>query len=297
MAEATAIVGLGLMGGSLALALKRCRPSGRLIGIDVNRAALDAASAAGALDAASSGLEAASQADLIILAAPVRTILKQIPLLGTIAADGALLLDLGSTKRQIVAAMSQLPERISAVGGHPMCGKEASGFAAAEPDLYAGKPFVITPSARSSPRALEHAARLVQDIGASPVRMDAERHDAVIAAVSHLPFASAFTLFQVIEAAAERDSEVWELASSGFRDTTRLAASDAAMMLDILLTNPDNVSRLARLCSQRLAEFADLVEQGKEAELRAMMQSTSRRRQEWAEAFAGRSASETRATT
>ncbi|MGE5141322.1 MAG: prephenate dehydrogenase [Rudaea sp.] len=291
MAEATAIVGLGLMGGSLALALKRSRPDGRLIGIDVNRAALDAAVAAGGLDAASSDLKAVAQARLIILAAPVRTILRQIPLLIPIACDGALLLDLGSTKRQIVAAMDALPERLSAVGGHPMCGKETSGFAAAEGGLFAGKPFVLTPSARSSSEALERAARLVVDIGAYPVLMDAERHDRIVAAASHLPFASALALFDVVSAEAERDGKVWELASSGFRDTTRLAASDASMMLDILLTNPDNVSGLARLCSERLAEFANLVEQGKEAELRAILQDVSRRRRTWTEASIVRSAS------
>ncbi len=280
-----AIVGLGLMGGSLALALRADHASSpfaqKIIGITRSRATLDAALARGAIDAASDRLEAARDAELIVLAAPVRTILQQLPQLATIAREGALILDMGSTKRAIVRAMNQLPPHLRAVGGHPMCGKEVGGFAAAEATLYRSKIFVLSPTARATPDALQTARALAKALGSRVIELDAERHDRIVAAVSHLPFIVASNLVETVDAFARIEPQVWQVASSGFRDTSRLAASDVQMMLDILLTNSENVADLMRQYSRLFAELADTIYDEDENALRERLERAAARRKDW----------------
>jgi prephenate dehydrogenase len=280
MFDTIAIVGLGLMGGSLALALKEADAAGKVVGIDHRTATVEAALASGGLDCAGDSLEMARGANIVVLATPVRTILRQLPQLGEIAADGALILDLGSTKRQIVNAMDRLPARLFAVGGHPMCGKETSGWEAADAVLYRDKLFVLTPTARSSEAALAAAAELAREVGARVLVMEAERHDQIVAAMSHLPFAVAASLVGAVEEWAQGDEEVWKLAASGFRDTSRLAASDVEMMLDILLTNGENVADLMRLYSRHFARLADMIYGEEEEELRAVLEAAARKRRD-----------------
>ena len=273
-----AIVGLGLMGGSLALALKEKNPAQKIIGITRTRATLDAALARGAIDSASDQLDAARDADLIVLGAPVRTILKQIPQLGNIARDGALILDMGSTKRAIVQAMNQLPERMSAVGGHPMCGKEIAGFDAAEANLYHNKIFVLTKTERTTPDTFNTARGLAQTIGARVIELDAARHDEIVASISHLPYVVAANLVNTVAAFAQDDAQVWNIAAGGFRDTTRVAASDVPMMLDILLTNSENVADLMRQFSRLFGELADAVYDADEKTLRELLERAAQAR-------------------
>jgi prephenate dehydrogenase len=267
-----------LMGGSLALALKETGAVERMIGIDRRRATLEAASARGAADVVTDDLEAAREARVVVLATPVRTILHQLSHLGEIAADGALLLDLGSTKRRIVSAMDHLPARLYAVGGHPMCGKETGGLRAAEASLYRDKLFVLTPTTRSSEASLATATGLAQAAGARVLFMDGERHDRIVAAMSHLPFVVAASLVGTVDEWARGDDEAWDLAASGFRDTTRLAASDAEMMLDILLTNGENVAELMRHFSRHFARLADFIYKEDEDALRERLARVARRR-------------------
>jgi prephenate dehydrogenase len=280
MFDTIAIIGLGLMGGSLALALREANAVGKIVGIDRHRTTLEEALARGAVDSAGDSLEMAREANVVVLATPVRTILRQLPRLGEMAADGALLLDLGSTKRGIVSAMDGLPARLSAVGGHPMCGKETSGLQAAEASLYRDKLFVLTPTARSSEASLATAGQMAQAAGAHVVVMEAERHDRVVAAMSHLPFVVACNLMGAVEEWAQGGDEVWKLAASGFRDTTRLAASDVEMMLDILLTNGENVADLMRLYSRHFARLADQIYDGEEDALRAALEAAAGKRRE-----------------
>lgn len=278
-----AIIGLGLMGGSLALALKEKKAASRIIGITRSQKTLDAALRRGAIGAASDQLTAARDADIVVLAAPVRTILKQISDLQDVARDGALLLDMGSTKRAIVNAMNRLPERLFAVGGHPMCGKEVAGFDAADAALYQNKVFVLTPTLRTTPDAMNTARSLAQTIGSRVIELDAARHDQIVAAVSHLPYVVASNLAGTVDTFAGDDSLVWQIASSGFRDTSRLAASDVQMMLDILLTNSENVADLMRQYSRRFGELADAIYDHEEGTLREMLERTASRRRQWSE--------------
>ena len=223
--------------------------------------------------------EGVQQADLIVLATPVRTILELVPQVGALATSGCLLMDMGSTKAKIVEAMEALPPHLQAVGGHPMCGKEASGLEVAEADLYQGATFVLTPLRRTRPEALTLAQELVETVGARSVLMDAERHDRLVAAVSHLPYLLSVGLVAAAEEVAAEDELVWELAASGFRDTSRLAASDVTMMLDILLTNRAAVGETLSRFANQLNAIAHLLEADDEKGLRSSMEQVRKRRE------------------
>jgi prephenate dehydrogenase len=235
-----AVVGLGLMGGSLAAALRggndhprRCR---RVVGIA--RRAETLPLAAPLVDAATLDLPAVAQADAVVLAVPPRAIIRMIPQVAALMRPGALLTDLGSTKSTIVDVMSTLRDDILVAGGHPMCGKEAGGLAAADPRLYEHAPFVLCPVPGRAETAVARAAGLARVLGARPRVLDAARHDQLVAAISHVPYTTAVALVAAAEAlAASEGDTLWELAAGGFRDTTRVAAGELDMWIDILLTN------------------------------------------------------------
>lgn len=275
-----AIVGLGLMGGSLAGALRKRGACREVRGVARREETVEEAMRRGFINAGTCDLaEGVEQADLILLATPVRTILELIPQVGSLAPAGCLLMDLGSTKARIVEAMEALPSHLQAVGGHPMCGKEVSGLEAAEADLYQGTTFVLTPLQRTSSEALMLARELVEAVGARPLLMDAERHDRLVAAVSHLPYLLSLGLVATAEEVAAEDELVWELAASGFRDTSRLAASDVTMMLDILLTNRQAVGETLSRFAHQLNAIADLLEADDEEGLRSLMGRVQKRRE------------------
>ncbi len=227
-----AILGLGLMGGSLALALRG--GCAQLLGYDPDPQAVRVAQTNQMVDYASKQIDKIlPQADLIILAAPVKQILRLLGELDQLHPGPAVVLDIGSTKRQVVAAMQALPARFDPLGGHPMCGKEKSSLTNAEPDLYQGAAFVLCRLTRTSQRALQLADQLIHAVGAHTIWLEAELHDRWIAATSHLPYLLANALVQAtpLEAAG--------LVGPGYRSTTRLAASFTPMLLDVLDTNLD----------------------------------------------------------
>jgi prephenate dehydrogenase len=275
-----AVVGLGLMGGSLGGALRgRCA---EVVGVARRRESIEQALGRGLIDRGERELAAgAGDADVVVLATPVRVILRQLAELGTIVKAGCVLMDLGSTKRQVVQEMQELPAAVQPLGGHPMCGKEASGIEAAEATLYEGCTFVLTPLERTSPEAIAVGKGLVEMVGARAVVMDAERHDRLVATVSHLPYALACALTAAVAASAEEDPTAWELAASGFRDTSRLAASDVTMMVDILLTNRDAVLDAVGDCRKELDDLARLLEDGDEEGLRGRLRALRESRTAW----------------
>jgi prephenate dehydrogenase len=275
-----AVVGLGLMGGSLGGALRgRCA---EVVGVARRRESIEQALARGLIDRGEGELAAgAGDADVVVLATPVRVILRQLAELGAIVKAGCVLMDLGSTKRQVVQEMQELPAAVQPLGGHPMCGKEASGIEAAEATLYEGCTFVLTPLERTSPEAIAVGKGLVEVVGARAVVMDAERHDRLVATVSHLPYALACALTAAVAASAEEDPTAWELAASGFRDTSRLAASDVTMMVDILLTNRDAVLDAVGDCRKELDDLARLLEDGDEEGLRGRLRALRESRTAW----------------
>lgn len=258
--EATvAIVGLGLMGGSLAMSLRgKCA---RLLGVARSEATARTALKAGVVDAVLSLEEAAREADLLVLATPVRHIVATIPGAAALMRPGSVLIDLGSTKVRVVEAMNSIPQEsgVTAIGGHPMCGKEVGGLESAEAALFRGATFVLTPTLRTTDEALRLARELVAAVGARAVVLEAEQHDRAVAVISHLPYLLASALVQTEAQASECDPITGTLASSGFRDTSRLAASQTEMMLDILLTNRQGVEEALDLFEAQLGRARALL--------------------------------------
>ncbi len=274
-----AIVGLGLMGGSLGLALSQGAMCREVVGVARRPETVREALAAGAAQRATTDLaEGVAGADAIVLATPVRTILRQIRQLAALPLGPCVVMDLGSTKGEIVSAMETLPPHVQPVGAHPMCGKETTGLAVAEPTLYHGAPWVLVPLPRTSPQALALARELAEAAGGRPLVLDAARHDRLVAAISHLPYALAVALVLAVAETGAEDGTVWELAASGFRDTSRLAASDVTMMLDILLTNRAAVGDALRQASAQLGQLADLIASGDEESLRTRLGTAHDRR-------------------
>jgi prephenate dehydrogenase len=246
------------MGGSLALALKGyCR---RLLAYDPDPATLALASARQIVDIASSDLPAIlPQADLIVLAAPVRATLSLIRQLPSLHPGSAVILDLASTKTEVCLAFEELPLRFDPIGGHPMCGKETAGFTNAEAGLYQGAAFALTPLERTSPQARTLAVEVVEAIGARPVWLDAATHDRWAAATSHMPYLLAVALTLATQ------PDVKPLVGPGFRSTSRLASSSARMMADILHTNRENVLAALALFRGELEQIQAALQQEDEA--------------------------------
>jgi prephenate dehydrogenase len=211
-------------------------------------------------------------ADLVVLATPVRVILSCLAALVQHRPDGCMVLDLGSSKAAICAAMDALPPTFQAMGGHPMAGKETAGFAAATPDLFRQQTFVLCHTQRTTP-ALETAVHtLIADIGANPLLLPAALHDQMVAAISHLPYMVAASLMRT--AAAVGDARLWPVSASGFRDTSRVSGTDPQMMLDILLTNQAAVLAQIAAFQAQLTAVTHLLQTADEAALLAWLRET-----------------------
>jgi prephenate dehydrogenase len=237
--KSLAIVGFGLIGGSIALAIRRNQPDVRIVAIDT-QAVIDDALRRNLADAGGSDLALAEGSDLIVLAAPVR---QNNDLLRTIAdhvGGEALVTDVGSTKAATVDAARSLPSRIRFVGGHPLAGAATGGVGVAHRDLFQGRPWILTPLPEGDPQAtrrddLERMEAFVAKVGAVPCRLTAAEHDELMAYVSHLPQVAVSALMHVV---GERVGvHGLPLAGNGLRDSTRLASSPAGTWRDIAATN------------------------------------------------------------
>jgi prephenate dehydrogenase len=269
------VIGLGLMGGSLALTLKdACRSIG---GYDVDPAVIAQALERGIIQRP---LDLrGDEVDLLILAAPVSAILDWLDHIPAVFSGEFHLLDLGSTKAQIVERMQTLPDRISPLGGHPLCGKETSGLSAADGDLYRGCLFALTPLERTRSSTLNIAHELSVTLHARSLILDPRQHDRATAAISHLPYLLASTLMDTI---MQFDTEIaWALAASGFRDTTRLAASDVTMLLDILKSNRAEVLTALDGAQASLREMIALIDREDWAALRVKLEAVREKRVWW----------------
>src|SRR5258708_3746037 len=272
------IVGTGLMGSSLALALRGKVKT--LRGVERDPAARKIAATYFDKITADFGAVAA-KSDVIVLATPVHAILRLLELLKTLARPGTLILDLGSSKRQIVAAMDALPDHLLAVAGHPLAGKETSGPDSADALLYRNCAFVLCPTARSDDESLAFAEQMVLAIGARPMILSASRHDKAVASISHLPYILSIGLANTVARAAHDDDAPWELAASGFRDTSRLAGSDITMMGDTLLTNREAVIDALVLFRRQLDHVEAALMSSDEAWLRAILEEGRHARSDW----------------
>ena len=242
-----AIVGLGLMGGSLALGLRgKCAA---LYGIDPHPATLELALSQNIVDDADRDpVRLLPAADLVILSAPVPAILTLLGQLPSLTPNPCIVMDVGSTKKLIVDSMSRLPERFDPIGGHPICGKEKLSLANAERTLYYGAPFVLTALTRTSPRAMAAANQIVEALGAQARILNADEHDRILASTSHLPFLLSSALALVTPA------DISSFVGPGFKSTSRLAGTSSSMMLGVLQSNQENVLNALHGLQNQLAE-------------------------------------------
>jgi len=236
--EKIGIVGLGLIGGSIALAARQLWPSALVIAVD-NKDVLETAMRLHAIDVAADDLIVIAEADLVVLAAPTR---QNIALLGELdeyVHQSAIVTDTSSTKRAIVAAARNLPPRFTFVGGHPLGGAAKGGLEHARPDLFRGRPWLLTPTGDGAGPALEKLTAFVQALGAVPRLLGVEAHDRLLAFLSHLPQLTASALMHVVGEHAGADGLA--LSGRGLRDTTRLAASPSDIWRDVAATNRAHV--------------------------------------------------------
>ena len=244
MFRRVAIVGLGLIGGSIGLALHKEKAVQQIAGFDLGRGVCDHARKVGAIDLPCSSLaDVVRGAELVVLATPVGAMRSLLQNVSDHLSPGAVVTDVASTKAQVISwAEEFLPESVSFVGGHPMAGKELSGVAAADPGLFLNRIYCLTPTVRTRPAAVAKVTSLVEILGARLRFLEPAEHDGLVAGVSHLPFLASTALMEaVVSSPTWGDASL--LAANGFRDVTRLAAGSSEMYRDICLTNSEAITR------------------------------------------------------
>jgi prephenate dehydrogenase len=277
------VIGCGLMGGSFALALKRGGLVKRVIGYSKSPSTTDLAKRLGVIDeAAESALLAVSGSDIVLIAVPVAATETTLKAIRHLVEPGILFMDVGSTKRDVVdTARRVLRERIASfVPAHPITGKESSGVQNADATLYSGRQVILTPLAQTAPELVQKATDVWSAVGAQVLRMTAENHDAAFAAVSHLPHLLAFAYFSAI-ANQPAGRDFLSLAGPGFRDFTRIAASDPAVWRDILLANREEVLKQAQRFRYALDALEHVMHAGNPQALEDLIKNASEARATW----------------
>lgn len=261
-----AIVGVGLIGGSLGAALRE-RKLAKVLGIGRDPARLENARQRGIIDQATTVLsEAAARSDLMVFCTPVDRIVAGVREAATFARQGALLTDAGSVKGALCRPLeSGLPEGVEFLGSHPMAGSEKQGFEHAESRLFEGRLCVITPTSSSSPTVRQRVRRFWEAVGMRTLEMSPEEHDVAVAEASHLPHLIAATL------AATLRPEHRAVAATGFRDTTRVASGDPGLWSAILLANAEAILDSLDRQQALVAEFREALSSGDEPALRRLM--------------------------
>ncbi|MBN3033046.1 MAG: prephenate dehydrogenase/arogenate dehydrogenase family protein [Candidatus Saganbacteria bacterium] len=265
-----AIIGLGLIGGSLGLGLKKANlPDLKIVGIPRREETIGQAVALGAIDEGTTDhVKGVADADLIFICTPINLIL---PVIGEIAPGlrrGAIVTDVGSSKYEIVAAAEKaLPKGSYFVGGHPMAGKETTKLEAAEADLFRGKTWILTRTSRTSQRAADKIKEVIGGLGCSIMESDPKTHDLAVAAVSHMPLAVAAALVNAVAGEAENELMA-KTAASGFRDATRIASGDPVLGVDMFLTNKKAVLKMIGAFKRSLAGLEKLIKESSGEKLR-----------------------------
>jgi prephenate dehydrogenase len=277
------VIGCGLMGGSFALALKRAGLVKRVIGYSKSPSTTERAKKLGVIDvAAESALLAVSGSDIVLMAVPVAATETTFKAIRHLVEPGVLFMDVGSTKRDVVdAARRVLRERVSSfVPAHPIAGKEVSGIQHADAELYRGRQVIITPLPQTAPELVQKATDVWAAIGSQVLRMSPENHDAAFAAVSHLPHLLAFAYFSsVMNQPAGRD--FLSLAGPGFRDFTRIAASNPETWRDILVANREELLKQSQRFRQALDALEHVVREGNADALEGLIRTAAEGRSNW----------------
>ncbi len=283
MFEQLGLIGCGLMGGSFALALKQAGLVKRVVGYSKSSASTERARQLGIIDAeANTAALAVSGSDLVLIAVPVAATEASLKSIKPLLTPDMLIMDVGSTKRDVIdAARRALREQVGLfVPAHPIAGKEVSGVENADADLYAGKQVILTPIERTLAPQLQKAQELWSRLGCRVLTMTPEQHDGAYAAVSHLPHLIAFALMNAIFGQA-RGAEFLSLAGPGFRDFTRIAASDPKVWRDILLSNREELLAQSRLFQSQLHALEEMISGGDAPALERLIEQASMTRAHW----------------
>ena len=277
------VIGCGLMGGSFALALKRAGLVKRVIGYSKSPSTTERARQLGVIDVeAPSALQAVSGADLVLLAVPVAATETTFKSIRHLLTPEMLVVDVGSTKRDVVDAARRALKGVvgNFVPCHPITGREVAGVENADAELYKGKPVILTPIERTLTRKIDQAEAMWQALGCRVTRMSPESHDAAFAAVSHLPHLIAFALMNSI-AGQPRGKEFLALAGPGFRDFSRIAASDPHVWRDVLIANREELAAQVQHFQQALAQFEQRIAAGQTDALEQLITQASHTRATW----------------
>jgi len=277
------VIGCGLMGGSFALALKRAGLVKRVIGYSKSPSTTEKAKRLGVIDmAAESALLAVSGSDIVLIAVPVSATEATFKAIRHLVEPGVLFMDVGSTKRDVIdAARRVLKERVASfVPAHPIAGKEVAGIGHADAALYTNRQVILTPITQTDPELVQKATDVWAAIGSQVLRMTPENHDAAFAAVSHLPHMLAFAYFNsVARQPAGRD--FLSLAGPGFRDFTRIAASDPTVWRDILLSNREELLKQSLRFRHTLDAMEHVIKSGNAEALEDLIRGASDARSNW----------------
>lgn len=283
MFEQLGLIGCGLMGGSFALAMKRAGLIKRVVGYSKSPSTTERARQLGVIDVeAPSALLAVSGADIVLVAVPVAASEATFKAIKHLVSAQTLLMDVGSTKVDVVSAARRVfrDNLGSFVPAHPIAGKELSGVEHSDPDLYRGRQVILTPLERTQTSHLRRATELWQALGAHVRQMSPEAHDRAFAAVSHLPHLLAFAIVNAV-ASQPQGKEFLSLAGPGFRDFSRIAASDPKVWRDILITNKAEVLAQSELFREALQAFEHLVRDGQHDLLEQLIAQASDTRAHW----------------
>ena len=283
MFEQLGIIGCGLMGGSFALALKRAGLVKRVVGYSKSPSTTERARKLGVIDVeAPSALLAVSGADIVLIAVPVAATEATFKSIKHLVTPQMLVMDVGSTKRDVVdAGRRALREQIgSFVPAHPIAGKEVSGVEHADADLYTGKQVILTPIERTLTVQLQKAVDVWTALGCQVVKMSPESHDAAFAAVSHLPHLISFALMNTLSGQPQ-GKDYLSLAGPGFRDFTRIAASDPKVWRDIMLSNREELLAQSKIFQRNLQALELMISSGNGEALEGLIEQASQTRAHW----------------
>ncbi len=279
MIERLAIVGIGLLGGSVAKAVRAENLAREIVGIGRDRVRLEPAVRDGALDRATTEVESGlAGADFVVLAAPVLANERLLERVWPLADAGAIITDVGSTKAGLARTARRLGETrpLAFVGSHPMAGSERSGYAVARGDLFRGATVIVTPTETTEPRALKTVCSFWEACGARVATLDPEIHDRVVAAISHLPH---FVADALVDAVGRFEPTALAFAARGFKDSTRIAASDPTMWQEIFVGNRDALLESLAVFRAALDDLEALLRRGNAAELEALLARIKRARE------------------
>ena len=270
------IIGLGLIGGSMAIDLKRRGFAQTVLGVEKDPVAAEAAKTIGLVDRVVPFQECIEKADIIVVAVPVGTAVKLVPDILDRLASEKIVIDVCSTKTQICHAVKYHPRRRQFVATHPMAGTEYSGPWAAQPGLFDGRACIFADTEESAPWALKTIEDLYAALNMRPVFMNAEQHDVHTAYVSHISQVTSYALALTVLDKEKDEKHIFDLASGGFASTVRLAKSNADMWVPILTQNHDNVLHVIDTYIEKMKEFRDAVSKYDEARLRELIAEANR---------------------